>query len=190
MPPCSTSGSSTTPAARSRPSRAWAPGRPSTRRRTRTPTRTASTAPTDHGRAPLLPFRHRVAAGVTRRSWWCRRPPVRPAPYAPAAPSVYGSGGGHVMATALEGTPVSDDELFSRIEVCPPYFALTDVRRTDDGGVSAQVRICQSLGDEIGPVSAAETGRHLAILGSVAAAFANPSAKRHFYLAFDAELRR
>lgn len=102
---------------------------------------------------------------------------------------MYGSGG-QVMATALEGTRVSDDELFSRIEVCPPYFALTDLRRTDDGEVTARVRICQSLGDELGPVSAAETGRHLAILGSCAAAFVNSDAGRHFYLAFDAELRR
>jgi len=94
------------------------------------------------------------------------------------------------MQAALEGTRVSDDELFSRIEVCPPYFALTDLRRADDGTVSARVGIRQSLGDEVGPVSAAETGRHLAILGSCAAAFANPAVGRHFYLAFDAELRR
>jgi len=95
------------------------------------------------------------------------------------------------MPAATEGTrPVSDDELFARIEVCPPYFALTDVRRGDDDTVSARVRARQSLGEEVGPVSGAETGRHLAILGSCAAAFANPTDGRHFYLAYDAELRR
>lgn len=95
------------------------------------------------------------------------------------------------MPAASEGTtPVSDDELFARIEVNPPYFALSDVRRSDDGTMSARARARQSLGDEVGPVSAAETGRHLAIVGSCAAAFANPSDGRHFYLAYDAELRR
>jgi hypothetical protein len=95
------------------------------------------------------------------------------------------------MTTATEGTrPVSDDELFARIEVCPPYFALSDVRRGDDETVSARVRARQSLSDEVGPVSGAETGRHLAILGSCAAAFVNPAEGRHFYLAYDAELRR
>lgn len=95
------------------------------------------------------------------------------------------------MPAATEGTtPVSDDELFARIEVNPPYFALSDVRRSDDGTMSARARARQSLGDEVGPVSAAETGRHLAIVGSCAAAFANPSDGRHFYLAYDAELRR
>ena len=95
-----------------------------------------------------------------------------------------------MAASTAMARAVSDDELFSRIEVCPPYFALRDVARADDGAVTARVRIQQSLGDESGPISAAETGRHLAILGSCAAAFANPAAGRHFYLAYDAELRR
>lgn len=95
------------------------------------------------------------------------------------------------MSGASAGTrALSHDELFSRIEVCPPYFALTDLRRAADGTVLARVGSRQSLGDEVVPVSAAETGRHLAILGSCAAAFANPAEGRHFYLAFDAELRR
>jgi hypothetical protein len=94
------------------------------------------------------------------------------------------------MSGAVATRPLSADELFSRIEVCPPYFALEDVHRADDGTVVARVGSRQSLGQEVGPVSAAETGRHLAILGSISAAFANPSPGRHFYLAFDAELRR
>jgi hypothetical protein len=95
------------------------------------------------------------------------------------------------MPTATERTTaISDDELFARIEVRPPYFSLTDLRRGDDNAMSARVQTRQSLGGEAGPVSAAETGRHLAILGSCSAAFANPAATRHFYLAYDAELRR
>jgi hypothetical protein len=95
------------------------------------------------------------------------------------------------MSGAVLGTrPLSDDEVFSRIEVNPPYFALTDLRQADDGTVEARIGSRQALGSEAGPVSAAETGRHLAILGSIAAAFDNPSPGRHFYLAFDAELRR
>ena len=91
---------------------------------------------------------------------------------------------------ATEMIAISDEELFERIEVCPPYFALTDVRQGTDGTVSARVRASQALGDEVGPVTAAETGRHLAILGSCGAALANPQGGRHFYLAYDAELRR
>ena len=85
---------------------------------------------------------------------------------------------------------ITRDELFERIEVLPPYFALEDVTLGDDGVVSAKVPISQNLGKEAGPVCGAEAGRHLAILGSCGAAFDNPADGRHFYLAYDAELRR
>jgi hypothetical protein len=86
--------------------------------------------------------------------------------------------------------PVPHDDLFCRIEVCPPYFALTDLTRSEDGSVRALVEPRQALGDELGPITGAESGRHLAILGSCAAAFENPVEGRHFYLAYDAEVRR
>src|SRR5688572_6333566 len=92
------------------------------------------------------------------------------------------------MTDALHAVP--DDELFARIEVVPPYYALEGLERAEDGTVVARVRPSQSLGNEVGPIRAAETGRHLAILGSCSAAFANPVAERHFYLAYDAEVRR
>jgi 3-hydroxymyristoyl/3-hydroxydecanoyl-(acyl carrier protein) dehydratase len=85
---------------------------------------------------------------------------------------------------------VTEAELFERIEVCPPYFALSDVRRESPDVVTARIRASQSLGEEEGPIGAAESGRHLAILGSCAAAYVNPVVSRHFYLAYDAELRR
>jgi hypothetical protein len=95
------------------------------------------------------------------------------------------------MPTTTEPTTaISEDELFARIEVCPPYFALEDLRRGRDNSMSALVQPRQALGGEAGPIGAAETGRHLAILGSCSAAFANPAEGRHFYLAYDAELRR
>jgi len=90
----------------------------------------------------------------------------------------------------VETRAISDDELFDRIEVCPPYYALRDLRQGPDGTMFARVRPSQVGGSELGPVTAAETGRHLAILGSSGAAFANPNPGRHFYLAFDGEIRR
>jgi hypothetical protein len=86
--------------------------------------------------------------------------------------------------------PITDEEIFERIEVCRPYYALRDLHQADDGTMTARVRPNQALGNEVGPITAAETGRHLAILGSTGAALANPAAGRHFYLAFDAEIRR
>ena len=62
--------------------------------------------------------------------------------------------------------------------------------RQGDGEMTARVRPNMRGGSELGPVTAAETGRHLAILGSTGAALANPKGGRHFYLAFDGEIRR
>lgn len=84
---------------------------------------------------------------------------------------------------------VSTDEIFERIDVTRPYYALEEV--TADGDrYRAEVPIGQPLGLEAGPVSAAEAGRHMAILGSVAASRANPAPGKHMYLAYDAEMRR
>jgi hypothetical protein len=85
---------------------------------------------------------------------------------------------------------VDREELFERIEVVPPYFALGEVSQGDDGVLTAGVPVTQALGKEPGPITATESGRHLAILGSCAAALANPADGRHFYLAYDAEVRR
>jgi hypothetical protein len=89
-----------------------------------------------------------------------------------------------------EARAISDEEIFERIEVRPPYYALRDLRQETDGTMSARVRPDMAVGNESGPVTAAETGRHLAILGSTGAALANPDPRRHFYLAFDGEIRR
>lgn len=87
-------------------------------------------------------------------------------------------------------TPLTETEIFERIDVLPPYFALTDIQLHSDGSITAVAAIEQPLGAENGPVSAAEAGRHLAICGSIAAAWANPKVARFHYLATDAEIRR
>ena len=70
-----------------------------------------------------------------------------------------------------EPTLLSEAEIFERIDVLPPYFALTDIQLHPDASISAVAAIEQPLGAENGPVSAAEAGRHLAICGSIAAAY-------------------
>ncbi|MEM7094258.1 MAG: hypothetical protein AAF567_14745 [Actinomycetota bacterium] len=92
--------------------------------------------------------------------------------------------------TASDATELSTDELFERIDVLPPYYALREVTVDATGLVHAIAPIQQPLGAEIPPLSAAEAGRHLAICGSVAASLANPKAGRFHYLATDAEFRR
>lgn len=81
-------------------------------------------------------------------------------------------------------------EIFDRIGVEPPYFALREVEVLDGARVRAIAPVEQPLGAEVGPISGAEAGRHLAIAGSIAAAWANPRAGRFNYLAVDAEIRR
>lgn len=84
---------------------------------------------------------------------------------------------------------LSRDDVFARICVRDPYFALTELCASDDE-ILAVVRAEQPLGREGGPISAAEAGRHLAILGSCAAAFSRSDDKRNFYLATTATLTR
>lgn len=85
---------------------------------------------------------------------------------------------------------LTDEEIFSKIDVTPPYFALSDIGVDERGDVVATAPIEQPFGMEIGPITGAEAGRHLAIAGSLAAALRQPTAGRHHYLATDAEIRR
>ena len=90
----------------------------------------------------------------------------------------------------LTGQRLDDEQIFARIDVLPPYYALTDVALDESNAITATAPIEQPLGYEVGPISGAEAGRHLAICGSIAAAWANPKAGRFHYLATDAEIRR
>ena len=94
------------------------------------------------------------------------------------------------MTDTPTGRVLSEDEIFERIEVQPPYYALRDVTELGPGWVQARVPADRTLDAEEAVIGAAQAGRHLAILGSIGAALANPAPGRHFYLAYDAEYRR
>ncbi|HKP63864.1 MAG TPA: hypothetical protein VJV78_44320 [Polyangiales bacterium] len=76
------------------------------------------------------------------------------------------------------------------IEVRAPYCALRDVQAVQPGRVSALVIPEQSVDLELGEIAAAEAGRHMAILGSVACAtHRRDRERRSYYLAERAVLR-
>ncbi|WP_257448019.1 hypothetical protein [Archangium lipolyticum] len=81
-------------------------------------------------------------------------------------------------------------ELYARICVRDPYFALRDVTVVGEGEVLARVPVEQEPGQEASPINAAEVGRHLAILGSCASSLVNPKEGQHYYLARRARLER
>jgi 3-hydroxymyristoyl/3-hydroxydecanoyl-(acyl carrier protein) dehydratase len=88
------------------------------------------------------------------------------------------------------GEELSRQELYARICVRDPYFALHAVTVAGDGEVTAGVPVEQETGRECSPINAAEVGRHLAILGSCAASLVNPKEGQHYYLARRARLER
>ncbi|MBP0581065.1 hypothetical protein J8I29_17195 [Labrys sp. LIt4] len=63
-----------------------------------------------------------------------------------------------------------------------PYFAFGDLEEGEDGTIRGAFASEQAIGYERGPIASAEIGRHLAILGSCAAA-ARSGAERVYYLA-------
>ncbi len=81
-------------------------------------------------------------------------------------------------------------ELYARICVRDPYFALREVTVVGEGEVLARVPVEQEPGQEASPINAAEVGRHLAILGSCASSLVNPKEGQHYYLARRARLER
>jgi len=80
--------------------------------------------------------------------------------------------------------------LEKKICVRRPYFALNDLFRDSSNRLNAGVPVETPCLNEVGPITAAEAGRHLAILGSCAAADANPANGKHYYLARKAIFRR
>jgi 3-hydroxymyristoyl/3-hydroxydecanoyl-(acyl carrier protein) dehydratase len=80
-------------------------------------------------------------------------------------------------------------DIYPLICVRDPYFAFQrfDV---DSETVTSVLSAEHPLVNEVGPIAAAEAGRHLAILGSCAAAMANPTRARHYYLAREAYIER
>lgn len=77
----------------------------------------------------------------------------------------------------------------SLIEVKSPYFALNSLLVDSDGWLSAKAPVeCHSLYEKT-LMDASEVGRHLAILGACSGALANPEKTKHYYLAYQAELK-
>jgi len=78
----------------------------------------------------------------------------------------------------------------SLIDARPPYYALDDVAVYQPGFVEARIRPEHPLGHEVGPLAAAEAGRHLAILGACACSSLREQHATHYYLAQRARLVR
>lgn len=77
-------------------------------------------------------------------------------------------------------------KLLERICVRPPYFALRDISWSGTSLV-ATARAETPRGDEQGPMSAAEVGRHAAIAGLCSVALSQGDQRRRYYLARRAE---
>lgn len=80
------------------------------------------------------------------------------------------------------------NELFDKIMVKEPYNILYDVDKTEDDLIVAKVDTEFIAADEIGPISCTESGRHLAILGSMA--LADKVDDANYYLAIGASMKR
>ncbi|TKC89449.1 hypothetical protein FAZ69_10965 [Trinickia terrae] len=81
-------------------------------------------------------------------------------------------------------------DICRRTAVERPYFAFGDLSIDINGTVVGEVQREHPLSHEYGPLGAAEIGRHLAILGSCAAAATVDNDDRLYYLATHAEFRR
>ncbi len=82
------------------------------------------------------------------------------------------------------------EDVLNKISVKPPYFALSNMVMANNETLSAQIPVEQNMGSECGVISAAEAGRHMAILGSCALALKNSNPTRHYYLAVEAKVKK
>lgn len=83
-----------------------------------------------------------------------------------------------------------ESELKGLIMVSSPYNCLYDYETLKDGGLKARVKNEFLYPDEGGPIGAAEVGRHIAILGSIALAKAMGNESPMYFLAVKAGLNR
>lgn len=81
------------------------------------------------------------------------------------------------------------EHLKNLIKVKEPYYALKNLHRNNKALV-AEFNTELRDHDEVNSMSLAEIGRHLAILGSIAMADANPKKEQHYYLATNAEFTK
>lgn len=125
--------------------------------------------------------------------WWSQKVPTsRDAISALATPALSTLWGAQ-RPFELPGTRLHQEltraELFERICVRDPFFALREVRVLGAGSVVAQVPVEQAPDGEASPINVAEAGRHLAVLGSCAASLVNKPGQ-HYYLARRGTLER
>ena len=79
-------------------------------------------------------------------------------------------------------------QMATSIAVQPPYFAFTSLYTLpDDWDIYGEFTPEQPRGNELGPLTTAEAWRHLAILGSCAAAHAQAEGARTYYSASRAQ---
>ncbi|MFI1801179.1 hypothetical protein ACH427_28060 [Streptomyces sp. NPDC020379] len=83
----------------------------------------------------------------------------------------------------MDATTSQPLDVTGLICVTPPYFALSNLRRTAPGEATATIPVEADPGGQATVIGLFEAGRHLAILGLSAAATVNPAAGRHYYLA-------
>ncbi len=90
------------------------------------------------------------------------------------------------------GISKSEKDLYYKIchsiDVDKPYYALQGLCETGSGEVYAEIDVERLEYDEISPISLAEAGRHLAILGSCALSLINKNKSKHYYLASNASI--
>ncbi|NVK31034.1 MAG: hypothetical protein HWE20_08515 [Gammaproteobacteria bacterium] len=82
------------------------------------------------------------------------------------------------------------NEVYSWLDVSPPYVDFSAVHETEDGGLTARVDAQYPLGLENGPMVSSETGRHVAILLSALLGKVRQPSKKEYYLVTAAELTR
>ncbi|VVM74803.1 hypothetical protein [Pseudomonas fluorescens] len=79
-------------------------------------------------------------------------------------------------------------QMAASIAVQPPYFAFSSLYTLpDEWDIYGEFTPEQPRGNELGPLATAEAGRHLAILGSCAAARTQAAGTRVYYLASQAQ---
>ena len=78
---------------------------------------------------------------------------------------------------------ININDILKKICVSPPYFAFKKIYKYQNYFI-APFRVEQSEHQEGNKISIAESGRHLAIAGSIANAFTTNS--KHYYLAMNA----
>ena len=79
---------------------------------------------------------------------------------------------------------IDNNYILERIGVQPPYYALNDLELDEENGImSAKVPVEQSSEMERSPITAAESGRHLAILGCCLMGVINTEGGKFYYLA-------